>query len=310
MWNTVFAALLVSIAGPATAQQEALSRAFDAARARTFASDAVSIPPGRPSLRVFAPVELSEPDKFDSNDGFRRNLLDPANSDRWLVPTAQGGILLVVEKGYLDAAALDRLCADLREAVEAVPRLTGRAPRLRGRFTVYIYAEGPMSEADVPGARPGEKGLMLRFVKEGADPLFHEMTHLLAGHGGSQSLNEGIADWIQSRLRPGRSSSFMPAGINPHEKAREALAAYPPAFRETIGAPGYYRWSGETIRFDFYYCSWSFTDFLLRQGDMARFWAVLESDGKPEAYLAAYGRTYDALRADWAAEAEALDALP
>ena len=143
---------------------------------------------------------------------------------------------------------------------------------------------------------------MLRFVKDKADPLFHEMTHLLAGHGGSQSLNEGIADWVQSRLRPGRSTAFMPAGVDPHAKAREALAAYPPAFREAIGAPGYHRWSGAEIRFDFYYCSWSFADFLLRQGDMPRFWSVLEAEGKPEAYLAAYGRSHDALVSEWAAE--------
>jgi len=291
MRNTILVALLGLAAGPAMAQQEALS------------SDRISIPVGRPVLRHFAPAERSEPDNFDSNDGFRRKLLEPANSDRWLIPTAQGGILLVVEKGYLDAAGLDRVAADLQEAVEAVPRLTGRTPRVRERFTVYVYDEGPMSEADVPGSRPGEKGLMLRFVKEKADPLFHEMTHLLAGHGGSQSLNEGIADWVQSRMRPGRSTAFMPAGVDPHAKARAALAAYPPAFLETIGSPGFYRWSGAEIRFDFYYCSWSFADFLLRQGDMPRFWSVLEAEGKPEAYIAAYGRSYGALVSEWAAEA-------
>jgi hypothetical protein len=277
----------------------------DVALGGAFAAGGISGPQGRPVLRQPAPAERSEPDAFDSNDGFRRKLLEPASSDRWLVPTAQGGILLVVEKGYLDAAELDRVSADLQEAVEAVPRLTGRPPRLRGRFTVYVYDNGPMSEADVPGARPGEKGLMLRFVKDKADPLFHEMTHLLAGHGASQSLNEGIADWVQSRLRPGRSTAFVPAGVDPHTRAREALAAYPPAFRETIGAPGFYRWSGTEIRFDFYYCSWSFADFLLRRGGMPRFWSVLEAEGKPEAYLAAYGLSRDALVSEWAAEVNA-----
>ena len=291
------------------AQLEALSGAFDAARAGqafSAAAAAITIPQGRPVLRRSALAERAEPDNFDSNDGFRRKLLEPANSDRWLVPTAQGGILLIVEKGYLDEAELDRVSADLKEAVEAIPRLTGRTPRLKGRFTVYVYDVGPMSEADVPGARPGEKGLMLRFVKDKSDPLFHEMAHLLAGHGGSQSLNEGIADWVQARMRPGRSTAFIPAGVDPHAKARAALAAYPPAFRETIGSPGFYRWSGPEIRFDFYYCSWSFTDFLLRQGDMPRFWAVLEAEGKPEAYLAAYGRSRDALVAEWAAEVSGL----
>lgn len=302
MRNAVFVALSVFFAGPAMAQQEALSGAFDAARARAFSSGPVFVPQARPVLRRVAPLETSAPDDFDANDAFRRNLLKPENSDRWQVSTALGGILLVVEKGYLSGAELDRVSADLQEAVEAIPRLTGRSPRARGRFTVYVYDQGPMSEADVPGARPGEKGLMLRFAREGAEPLFHEMTHQLAGHGGSQSLNEGIADWVQSRLRPGRSYSFVPAGADPHSKARAALAAYPPAFRETIGAPGFYRWSGEEIRFDFYYCSWSFTDFLLRQGGMSLFWSVLEAEGKPAAYLAAYGRTYDVLIAEWSGE--------
>ncbi|MDP3542174.1 MAG: hypothetical protein Q8T11_06840 [Elusimicrobiota bacterium] len=268
----------------------------------TFEASKQPAPAGKVVLRLLAAPERSEPDAFDDNDAFRRSLLDPANSDRWFVPTVQGGILLVVEKGYLDDALLDRVSADLQEAVEAVPRLTGRAPRRRGRFTVYVYDEGPLSESGVPGALPGEKGIMLRFVKEGADPLFHEMTHLLAGHGGSQSLNEGIADWVQSRLRPGRSTAFIPARTNPHAKARAALATYPPAFRGAIGAPGYHRWSGREIRFDFYYCSWSFTDFLLRQGDMGRFWSVLEAEAAPDAYLAAYGRTYEVLIDEWSQE--------
>lgn len=289
-------------ARPASAQHEALRAAFEAARAGAFASRALQVPQGRPVLRLPAPAEPARPDEFDANDSFRLRLLSAESSERWLVWTQTGDILLIVEKGYLPAAALDRLCADLQQAAAAVPRLTGRAPRVRGRVTVYVYDEGPMSEADVPGARPGEKGLMLRFVREGADPLFHEMTHLLAGHGGSQSLNEGIAEWVQARLRPGRASAFIPAGTDPHGEAARALASYPSAFRDAIGAPGHFRWSVETVRRDFYYASWSFADFLLRRGGMSRYWSVLDAGGTPAAYRAAYGRSREDLVDEWARE--------
>ncbi|HEX4048665.1 MAG TPA: hypothetical protein VH309_12555 [Elusimicrobiota bacterium] len=304
MKSLLAAALAASLAGQARAQST-LAAAFEAARALRSAPAAapngIVSPPSRDVLRFPAPPETAAPDKDDDNDGFRRALLDPRRSDRWIVPTGSGGIMLVVEKGYLDDARLDQLCADLREAVVAIPRLTGRAPLIRGRFTVYVYDEGPMSEADVPGLRPGERGLMLRFVKENAEPLFHEMTHLLAGYSDSQSLGEGIAEWVQDQERPGRANAFIPANANPDALAKAALAKWPAAFGTTIGAPGYwFRGSNDDIRFDFYYCSWSFAAFLMRRpGGAKAFWSVADAGGKPEAYQAAYGRSYDSLYAAW-----------
>lgn len=257
-----------------------------------------AVSPRRP-----APPEAAAPDEFDSNDEFRADLLRPANSDRFLVNTVQGEVMLVVQKGYLDLAALDRLTSDIVEAVAGVPRVTGRASRIRGRFTIYVYDDGPLSEADVPGVAPGEKGLMLRFVKEQSDPLFHELTHLLAGYSDSQSLGEGIADVVQSRFRPGRASAFMDAGIDPHREARRALAApYGAEVRALIGAPGHeIRLDARQKRFDFYYCSWSFAEHLLTRGTMADFWRVADAGGAEDAYRRVYGRSRAALVADWAA---------
>jgi hypothetical protein len=252
----------------------------------------------RAVLRRPAPPETARPDAFDDADGFRAALL--ASGERWLVSTAQGDVLLVVERGYLDGAALDRLAADLQEGVAGVPRVTGRRSRIPGRFTVYVYDQGPLSEADVPGAQPGEKGLMLRFVKEQGEPLFHELTHLLAGYSESQSLGEGIADVVQSRFRPGRASGFKDAGVDPDAKARAAFAAYGAPFLETIGAPGYYRFSAPEVRFDFYYCSWSFAKFLVaRAPGMAGFWRVADAGGTDESYRAVYGKDRAALVAEW-----------
>lgn len=261
----------------------------------------VPIPQAKLVLRAPAAPETAAPDAFDSNDAFRAGLL--ATGDRWTVPVASGTVLMVVEKGYLDAKQLDRVAADLREAAVEIPRLTGRAPKIRGRFTVYLYDKGPIAEADVPGARPGERGIMLPFAKTEEEPLFHEATHLLAGYSDSQSLGEGVADWVQEKLRPGRARAFVPANTNPHVRAKAAVARRPAAFLTTIGAPGYwFKMSGRDIRLDFYYCSWSFADFLLRQGDMKAFWSVADAKGEPAAYLKAYGRTYDGLIAAWLSE--------
>ena len=207
-------------------------------------------------VRRLAPDEEAAPSGGDAEiSAFRRALLDQARSERWLVNTIQGEVLLVVEKGYVDAATLDRFCADLQEAVAGVPRITGRASRVRGRFTVYVYDRGPISRSGVRGVAAGERGLMLRFVKEGRDPLFHELTHLLAGTSGSQSLGEGIADIVQSRARPGRASAFMRAGTDPDRNAAAALAKYGEPFRAMIGAPGYpIRITNDESRYDFYYC--------------------------------------------------------
>jgi hypothetical protein len=137
-------------------------------------------------------------------------------------------------------------------------------------------------------------------VKENQEPLFHEMTHLLAGYSDSQSLGEGIAEWVQDRIRPGKANGFIDAGANPDALSKAALGKWPAAFRTTIGAPGYwFQGSNKDIRFDFYYCSWSFTGYLLRRADMKTFWTVADAGGRPQAYRRAYGVSYDALVAGW-----------
>ena len=308
MKGLIAAVLTVALAASARAQSS-LDAAFEMGRALRSAPSAAKMgreePTAKAVLRFPAPPEAAAPDKYDDgNDDFRRALLDWKRSDRWFVPTGLGGVMLVIEKGYIDDARLDRLCADLREAVFAIPRLTGRPPLIRARFTVYVYDQGPSSKEDVPGLRPGERGLMLRTVKNDAEPLFHEMTHLLAGYSDSWSLGEGIADWVQARERPGRAYAFVPANTNPDAMAKAALARRPAAFGALIGAPGreINDNSDRDVRRDFYYCSWSFVSFLIRQGDMKAFWLVADAGGKPEAYQAAYGKSFTALHAAWIEE--------
>jgi hypothetical protein len=307
MKSLLAAVLSAALAAPARAQVS-FEGAFEAARALRTAPGAaasfndVATPPSARVLRLPAPPETASPDKGDDNDDFRRALLDPKNSDRWFVPTEYGGIMLVAQKGYVGDARLDQLASDLQEAVSAIPRLTGRTPLIRDRFTVYVYDRGPMSQADVPGLKHGERGLMLRFVKENEEPLFHEMTHLLAGYSDSQSLGEGIAEWVQETERPGRANGFIPAHSDPDALSKAALKKWPAAFLTTIGAPGYwFKGSNDDIRHDFYYCSWSFAAFLMRRGGAKEFWTAADAGGAPEAYLRVYGASYDALIKAWVA---------
>ena len=257
------------------------------------AADAPEVRSEPAALRRPAPMEEAAPERGDAeNAAFRRALLEPARSDRWLVPTVRGEVLVVVEKGYLDDAALDRFCAELQEGVAAVPRITGRTPRAPGRFTVYVYDRGPISQTGVRGVAARERGLFLRFVRERRDPLFHELTHLLAGSSQSQSLSEGIAEVVQAQLRPGRANAFMRAGADPERNAAVALAKYGEAFRATIGAPGASVPPGnDQTRYDFYYASWSFAKFLLARGTMADFWMVADAGGADAAYQRVFGLT-------------------
>jgi hypothetical protein len=267
---------------------------FPSARARALEGAAV--------LRQPAPAESYKPDFLgDDNDAFRRLLLNPAASERWLVPTQTGGVLLVVEKGYLDEAGLDRLAADLQEATAGIPAFVGVPSKLRGRFTLYVYNDGPFSRAHVPGAMPGEQGLMLRFVREGKDPLFHEMTHMLVGYSQSQSLAEGLADVVQARFRPGQASAFVAAGTDPDAMARMATVVQRPSFFKTLGAFGAWDWQDSETRKDFYYCSWSFARFLLKRAPMPALVAVYASGGGDEEYLRGYGKNRDELVAAWRA---------
>lgn len=290
---------------PAHAQEDPLAAAWEAARPGPDRRPSDSRTPQPAPAREVpacapAPPEAANPDAFDGNDEFRRNLLDGKTSDLYRVE-ALGGILLVVQKGYLDAGELARLCSDLSEATREVPRVTRRSPLARTRFTVYVYPGGPVSEAHVPGAQPGETGVMLKFVKEDRAPLFHELTHLLAGYSNSQSLAEGVADYVQRELRPGKANGFMPADADADSRSRAALASYPHAFAEAVGAPGHQSWTDPQVRFDFYYASLSFVDFLLRQGDMKRLWSVIDAGGAPAAYEQSYRRSRAALVAEWKA---------
>ncbi len=303
IWPCVFALLLPAAAARAGERRPALQDL------RRLAPQQAGIPlaaPGQPALPYHRIAqEAANPDSYDENDAFRRKLLDARNSDEYFVDTDLGGILLVVEKNYLNARQIAQLVSDLRQAVYDIPRLTGRPPLVRKRFTVYVYDDGPISEAGVPGAQPGETGIMLAWVKEGRSPIFHEMTHLLAGYGASQSLAEGIACAVQGRLRPGQASApFMVAGANPDKEAKRIIAEDPPGLLEGLGEPGHYNFSSQHIRVDFYWASWSFVEFLLRKGGMAKLWTLIDSGGTPQAYRKIYGTSYDALFADWKRKVE------
>ncbi len=233
---------------------------------------------------------------FPGNDAFRARLL--AEGQR--MELSSPGVLIVAEKGYLSPDEMIRLSSDLREAWGGIPAFIGRAPAVSGRVTLYAYGPaGPISESDVPGERPGETGLMLKLVKEGLSPLFHEATHLLAGSSDSQSLSEGLACVVQDHFRPGRANAFVPQGADPDALAREAVARYPRRFLETIGAPGYRGFSSTGVRYAFYYASWSFARFLIGTRGKAAFLKVYDASGSEEAYAAAYGTSLERLRQEW-----------
>ena len=305
--KTTFVVLvgILKIATNIQAQQTTLETANQKTKQLRFGSpqDIAGLLPavqGAPVAYFRTKPERARPDPFDSNDGFRKRLLAPSHSDRYSVPTADGNVLLVVEKGYLDAADLQRIAADIQEAVREVPKFVQRSSLIKGRFTVYIYDNGPLSESGVPGARQGEKGLMLRFVKEDKAPVFHELTHMLAGYSDSQSLAEGVADYVENHFRPGKAHAFVPAGLDPHVAARAAVKMYSPAFLAAIGSPGYvYRGSDQEERFNFYYASWSFVDYLASSGDMQTLWSVIDAGATQESYQKAYGHTFEFLKQDW-----------
>lgn len=262
--------------------------------------------PGKAVRLVPIAAETAHADTFGRDDEFRRKLLTPGRSDWYIIPTRAGDVLLVVQKGYLDAARLESLAADVQEADAALPLWGGRR-LVRARYTLYVYDDAlddevtPISEADVPGAQHGERGVELRFVKDRTEPLFHEFTHLLVGgDGDSQSLSEGLADTAEDKFRPGHAHAFVLANTNPDALCAEAVARYPAPFYEAIGAPGYSNWSGAHIRFDFYYCSWSFTRWLVGSGSPARVISVLDAGAADAAYVKAFGAPLAELRARWA----------
>lgn len=262
--------------------------------------------PGRAVTLVPLAPETPHPDHFPRDDAFRAKLLAPGRSDWYLVQAAAGDVLLVVQKGYLTQPQLAALASEVVDADAAVPRWGGRR-LIKGRYTLYVYddtldgAVTPISEADVPGAQHGERGVELRFVKDGTAPLFHELTHLLVGgDGDSQSLSEGLADTCEDHFRPGHAHAFVLANSDPDALCRAALAKYRRPFFEAVGAPGYSSWSGQMVRFDFYYCSWSFTRWLAAQGTPAKVAAVLDAGATDAAYQAQFGAPLSSLRERWA----------
>ncbi len=260
--------------------------------------------PGKPLLYqpVARETQAAGPE-FDEHDALRARLIK--QGDWYSVPSAAQPVLLIVQKDYLDAAALKRFVSDVVEAVAGVPEYTGRKPpKYRGRIVFYVYDSGPMSEADVPGVRKDERGVMMRFVKEDEAPVFHELAHLLAGYSDSQSLAEGFAEEVESHFRPGKAHAFTPADADPDALAKASVARYPKPYFEAIGAPGYSNWSGEEIRHEYYFASWSFARWLIRCKDMKAFLRVLDGGGKDDAYASAYGEGLAALRADWRAYLE------
>ncbi|HVA67614.1 MAG TPA: hypothetical protein VNK24_11955 [Elusimicrobiota bacterium] len=282
----VFSLLAAALGARAEEQPSALQYLRRIAPRQALALPAA--PKAALSYRQIPPA-AANPDSYNDNDAFRRKMLAPGNSDEYLVRTDLGGILLVVQKGYLEARQTAGLVSELQQAVRDVPLLTGRPPLVRKRFTVYVYDDGPISEAGVPGALPGETGLMLAWVKEGNAPIFHEMTHLLAGYTANRS------PWPRASPAP-----FMVADADPDKAAKRILAQDPPMLVEGLGGPGYYNFSSQRIRVD----SWSFVDFLLRQGGMAKLWTLIDAGGTPAAYRKIYKTPYAALFADWKQDVE------
>jgi len=99
----------------------------------------------------------------------------------------------------------------------------------------YVFDSGPMSEADVPGVKKGERGIMMRFVKEDKAPVFHELTHLLAGYSDSQSLAEGFADAVDDHFRPARRTPSRRRTSIPI--SREKASRLPEAVLEATARP-------------------------------------------------------------------------
>lgn len=261
--------------------------------------------PGKPLVLLPIVAETPNPDSFRRDDAFRAALMAPGKADWYEILAGARRVLLIVQKGYLTNDRIFALAEEVLAADAALPKWGGRR-LITGRWTLYVYdhvfegKETPFSEADVPGAQKGERGIELKFAKEGTAPLQHEMAHLLlGGDAESQSLSEGLADAAHDFLKPGHEHSFVPANANPEALCKAALAKYPAAFAETIGAPGYHSWSGQKIRQDFYHCSWSFARFLLKKGEPWQALAVLDRNAADCAYRKQYGAPLASLRAAW-----------
>lgn len=263
--------------------------------------------PGKPVVYQPAAREAYSVVAYDRWDGLRERL---AKRGEWYsLPSAAQPVLLLVEKGYLDEAALTRFAKDVVEAVAGVPECTGRKPpKFAGRLVIYVYDGGPASETDVPGVAKGDMGIMLRFVKEDEAPVFHELTHALAGYShASPSLSEGLAEEVESHFRPGKAHSFTPADADPDRLAKTALGRESAAFLATVGAPNDGKpFESPQAKHDYYFSSWSFVRFLAARKGLGAVFKVMDAGGDDKSYRDAFGGDAASLRADWKKKLDAL----
>ncbi len=212
------------------------------------------------------------------------------------------GALLVVERNYLEPLELERIAGDIAEALDEVPKFIGRPFVTNKRITLYIYDSGPMSQAAHFGVE-FSWGILLRFVKEDLAPTFHEVTHLTQTDWqteGSQSLDEGFADFVQEHFRPGKAHDFHPANANPDLLAKSALQTYGQQdFLNSIGVPGWTEFKIKDERFSFYFTSWSFVKYLVNQYGISTFLEVQDAAGSPMVYSSALGNTFENIRNAW-----------
>ena len=249
---------------------------------------------------------FAAPARYDNADPFRRNLLEHGDIFHLDVP-GTGGARLAVEHGYLNSRELKRIAADIAEALVEVPRQVGRGFITPHRITVYLYqinADRPSSYTAKIGVSKDEWGIMLVFAKDDEAPTFHEFTHMteaLFETATSESLSEGLADTIQHRIRPLKASAFTPAGVTAEDQARLALKKpqIGPVLELIGGDRDEIDFSALGFRFDFYWMSWSFVEFLARRYGIATVIRLLDGSGRDSIYIAETRATAAELRNDW-----------
>jgi hypothetical protein len=234
--------------------------------------------------------------KIDSDQDLRDLLL--LENDIYSLKTEHGReAFLVYEKGYLNASQRTRQEQDIADALEEVPKIVGRSFDDSGPITYFIYeskSNRPTSYSDKIGILPGKLGTMLILSDENADPTFHETAHLTekvwAEDKVSESLSEGMAQYVQDQCRPGRAAGLTPENLNPDLFTKKYLSANTDSsdFLEKIGTRGNYddSWPNQDARHAFYFSSWSFTKYLLAVGSMPDLLKALDAGGDLKTYQA------------------------
>lgn len=253
-----------------------------------------------------APQKIEYNNHFNKYDDFRKSLLETGQVYDLDTPKSPGA-RLVVEKKYLTKPQFERTVYEIAQALDEVPQFVGRSFITKKRITIYIYQidnTKPISMAGKIGPAPGSWGIMLAFAKEDEAPIVHEFTHLTERHWnrtGSQSLSEGFAEYVSSKLNPGKAHAFTPANADADQLAQKALQSYTQIkFLQYIGTEGSVdTWPAAHVRFDFYFTSWSFVNFLVSNGGIPNFLKVLDAGGTPKAYSKVYGQSYKVLLNQW-----------